>query len=121
MVNEYIPVFNKFIYILKEKTMPVKPSEKEEEYFARQELERKKKLEEEKLKRLAEEEKTKMKELHFMHCPKCGMELNEIDYKGIKIDKCFNCEGIWLDAGEMEQVSNLEKGSIDKLFSLFKK
>ena len=106
---------------LKETTMPVKPSEKEEEYFARQELERKKLLEEEKRKKLAEEEKIKLKELHYMHCPNFGIELNEIDYKGIKIDKCFNCAGIWLDAGEMEQLSSLEKGSIDKLFSLFKK
>ena len=101
--------------------MPVKPSEKEEEYFARQELERKKKLEEEKQKKLAEEEKVRLKDLHFMRCPKCGMELSEIDYKGIKIDKCFNCEGIWLDAGEMEIVSQLEKSSLDKLFSIFRK
>jgi len=101
--------------------MPVKPSEKEEEYFARLELERRKKLEEEKQKKLAEDEKRKLKELHYMRCPKCGMELSEIDYKGIKVDKCFNCEGIWLDAGELEAVSKLEKNSIDKLFSLFKK
>ncbi|HSP88638.1 MAG TPA: zf-TFIIB domain-containing protein [Ignavibacteriaceae bacterium] len=101
--------------------MPVKPSDKEEEYFTRQELERKKKIEEEKQKKLAESEKDRLKELHYMRCPKCGMELSEIDYKGIKIDKCFSCEGIWLDAGEMETVSQLEKTSFDKLFSIFKK
>jgi len=101
--------------------MPVKPSEKEEEYFIRQELERKKKLEEEKQKLLVEEEKRRLKELHFMRCPKCGSELGEIDYKGIKIDKCFNCEGIFLDAGELEQISNLEKSSFDKIFSIFRK
>ncbi len=101
--------------------MPVKPSEQEEEYFARQELERRKKLEEEKQKKLAEDEKLKLKELHYMHCPKCGMDLGEIDYKGIKIDKCFSCGGIWLDAGEIEVVSELEKTSLNKLFSIFKK
>jgi uncharacterized protein len=101
--------------------MPVKPSEKEEEYFARQEMERKKKAEEERLKQFAEEEKNRLKELHHMRCPKCGMELNEIEYKGVHIDKCFNCEGIWLDAGELETISQFEKGSMDKLFSLFKK
>jgi hypothetical protein len=101
--------------------MPVKPSEKEEEYFARLELERRKKIEQEKLQRIADDKKREMKELHFMHCPKCGMELTEIDYKGIKIDKCFQCEGVWLDAGELESVSKLEKGSLDKLFSIFKK
>ncbi len=56
-----------------------------------------------------------------MRCPKCGMELIEIKYKGILVDKCSECEGIWLDAGELENVSKLEKGGLDKLFSVFKK
>lgn len=101
--------------------MPLKPSEQEEEYFARKEFERKKKIEEEKHKKLGEEEKKRLKELHYMRCPKCGMELIEIDYKGIKIDECSECEGIWLDAGELETVSRLEKTGLDKLFSVFKK
>ena len=49
------------------------------------------------------------------------MELIEIDYRRIKIDKCSECEGIWLDAGELEAVSRLEKTGLDKLFSIFKK
>jgi uncharacterized protein len=101
--------------------MSVKPSEKEEEYFARLELERKKKIEEEKLKQLAEDEKLRLKELHHMRCPKCGMELSEVEFKGVHIDKCLNCEGIWLDAGELETVSKFKKDSLDKLFSIFKK
>ena len=75
--------------------MGTKPSEKEEGYFARMEFERRKKIEEEKHRKLAEEEKKKLKDLHFMRCPKCGMELIEIDYRSIKIDKCSECEGIW--------------------------
>ncbi len=55
-----------------------------------------------------------------MRCPKCGMELIEVDYKGMKIDKCSECEGIWLDAGELEGVSKLEKSGLDKLSSVFK-
>jgi hypothetical protein len=98
-----------------------KPSELEEEYMARMEYEKRKKLEEEKHKKLAEEEKRRLKELHYMRCPKCGMELIEIDYKTIKVDKCSECEGIWLDAGELEAVSRLEKTGIDKLFGVFKK
>ncbi len=101
--------------------MPVKPGEREEEYIARMEYEGKKKIEEEKHKKLAEEEKMRLKDLHYMRCPKCGMELIEIDYKGIKIDKCSECEGIWLDAGELEAVSRFEKTTFDKLFSVFKK
>jgi hypothetical protein len=101
--------------------MVSKPSEKEEEYFARIEFARRKKLEEEKHRKLKEEDKKRLKELHYMRCPKCGMELIEIDYKGIKVDKCSECEGVWLDAGELEAVSKLEKTSLDKLFSVFKK
>jgi ssDNA-binding Zn-finger/Zn-ribbon topoisomerase 1 len=98
-----------------------KPSEKEEEYFARMEFERRKKLEEEKHGKLKEEDKKRQKELHYMRCPKCGMELIEIDYKGVKVDKCSECEGVWLDAGELEAISRFEKTNLDKLFSVFKK
>ncbi|OIP64501.1 MAG: hypothetical protein CO150_06030 [Nitrospirae bacterium CG_4_9_14_3_um_filter_53_35] len=99
----------------------MRPSEKEAEYFARMEFEGKKKIEEEKHKRLAAEEKKKRKELHYMMCPKCGMELIEIDYKEIKIDKCSECAGVWLDAGEMEQVAKMDKTGLNKLFNVFKK
>lgn len=99
----------------------MKPSEKEEEFFARQSFEKKRKLEEEKQKALAGDQKKKARELHFMKCPKCGMDLIEIDYKKIKIDKCSSCAGVWLDAGEMEQVARMEKGGLDKLFSVFAK
>jgi nitrate/TMAO reductase-like tetraheme cytochrome c subunit len=97
-----------------------KPSEKEEEFFARQEFERRKKIEEEKYKKMAEEERKRLKELHFMKCPKCGMDLVEIDYKNIKADKCSHCDGIWLDAGELEALFNLEKSIFDKILGVFK-
>jgi hypothetical protein len=44
--------------------MVLKPTEKEEEYFARSEFERKKKIEEEKHKNLAEAEKKRLSQLH---------------------------------------------------------
>jgi hypothetical protein len=98
-----------------------KPSELEEEYFARLEFEKRKKIEEEKHKQLEDQEKKRLRELHHMRCPKCGLELIEVDYKKIKVDKCSECDGIWLDAGELEAVSRLEKSGIDKLFGVFKK
>jgi hypothetical protein len=36
------------------------------------------------------------------------MHLKEIDYKRVKADKCMQCEGIWLDAGELDKISLLE-------------
>jgi len=101
--------------------MPIKPSEKEEEYFARQMFETKQKVEQEKQQKLAEAERQKAKDLHFMKCPKCGMNLVEIDYKSIKVDRCSSCEGIWLDTGELARIVKLEKGALDRLFSVFAK
>jgi len=102
-------------------SMPIKPTEKEEEYFVRVEFEKLKKIEGEKHKMLKKEEKRRLKELHFMRCPKCGMEIIEVDYKGLKVDKCSECDGVWLDAGELEAVAKMDKSGIDKLFSIFTK
>ena len=30
-----------------------------------------------------------------MWCPKCAIKLIEIDYKGIKVDRCSECEGMY--------------------------
>ena len=99
--------------------MPVRPSDQEEEYFAKVEIERRRKLEEERTKAVAEAERNRLKELHYMRCPKCGMELHEIEYRGVKIDKCFQCEGLWLDAGELETLSKLEQTAASKAFKIF--
>jgi len=100
--------------------MPVKPTEKEEEYFAREEFNRATKIEQKRQKEIETENRLKLKELHFMRCPKCGMQLVEIDYRGIKIDKCTACEGIWLDAGELELIAQLDRSVIDKFFAGFR-
>jgi hypothetical protein len=100
--------------------MPVKPTDKEEEFFAREELKRLKKAEEEKQSQIQQQERNRLKELHYMRCPKCGMELIEIDYKGITIDRCSECDGVWLDAGELEALAKMEKSGLDKFFSIFK-
>ena len=86
-----------------------KPTESEEEYIARIEYQRRKKV---------EEEKRQRKELHFMHCPKCGMKLIEVDYKSLKVDRCSSCNGIWLDAGELEAAVELERGLLGRIFGL---
>jgi hypothetical protein len=101
--------------------MPVQPSQKEEEYFARVELEKRKKLQEERLKTLAEEEKRRLRDFHYMRCPKCGMGLREINHRGINVDKCFSCDGLWLDAGEIDVLAKLDRPALDKLFSAFKR
>ena len=50
------------------------------------------------------EQQRKLRELHFMRCPKCGHELKSEDLEGIEIDRCTFCEGIFMDAGELEDL-----------------
>lgn len=103
--------------------MPVKPSEKEEEYFLRVEAERKKKIAEERARKLEEQQREELKKLHWMHCPKCGMELQTIRYRDIEVDRCFNCSGTWLDQGELEKVAAEEGkkgGTLSTILRVFR-
>lgn len=98
-----------------------RPSSKEEEYFKRLEIERMRKLESERLAKMAEQEKQRLRELHYMKCPKCGMDLLEVQYGSVTLDRCTTCEGTWFDAGEFESLlTDKDSGFFSKLVSLFK-
>ena len=98
--------------------MPIRPSEDEEAYFHRQEMERLQRQAKEKAALMEDEHKRQLKEQHYMHCPKCGMDLHEFDFKGVKLDRCSGCGGTWFDQGEMEQLLN--RGEMfDRLKSFF--
>ena len=43
-----------------------------------------------------------------MRCPKCDGALHETNYENIKIDVCDGCSGVWLDAGELAQITHNE-------------
>ena len=49
-------------------------------------------------------------ELHSLKCPKCGHGMSEIMHEGITIDRCSNCQGLWFDEDEAQQLKKL-KGS----------
>ncbi|HEX2120140.1 MAG TPA: zf-TFIIB domain-containing protein [Thermoanaerobaculia bacterium] len=98
-----------------------KPSKAEDEYFARQELERRKNWAQEQAAKMAGEEKERIRQQHWMKCPKCGMDLTEIELHGVKVDQCANCGGIFLDKGEIDQLAKQEdKGIADRVFSIFR-
>jgi uncharacterized protein len=101
--------------------MPVKPSENEEEYFARQEAELKRKLASEHQAKLKAEERERERSLHYMKCPKCGMQLQEIAFGNVRVDKCFNCEGLWLDNGELEKITRKDSGFMGSLLNVFRR
>ena len=99
--------------------MPVKPSEQEEEYFARQEFERRKKALVEQESRTAEEERLRVLAAARDRCPKCGAPLVAVHYRGVELDKCSRCQGVWLDCGELEQVVAEEKRFLGGLKRIF--
>lgn len=98
-----------------------KPSKNEDEYFARQELERRKKWAQEQNAKMAAEQKEQLRQAHWMKCPKCGMDLKEIEVHSVKVDQCANCGGVFLDAGEMEQIAKHDEGGVmGRVFSMFR-
>jgi PAT family beta-lactamase induction signal transducer AmpG len=49
-----------------------------------------------------------------MRCPKCRSDMEQIEYEGTEVDRCTTCNGIWFDAGEIEQLrSKQAAASID--------
>ena len=54
---------------------------------------------------LSDEERERLRALHWMRCPKCGLHLDEITFRDVKVDKCFGCGGVYLDDGELEQLA----------------
>ena len=49
---------------------------------------------------------------HYMRCPKCGGQLEEHEHHHMKIDRCQDCGGIWLDKGEMEMIEHVDQSNV---------
>lgn len=95
---------------------------KEEEYF----YNLNKALIEKKRKELDQQQykqkKDALRDQHWMHCPKCGHQMEEVNHLGIMIDRCGECRGIYFDKGELDILleSKEQKGFLDGLKKLFK-
>ncbi len=79
-----------------------KPSEAEEEYFAREESARRERETLEIARQTAVAEQERLKQLHYMKCPKCGFDLHQTLFRGVTIDKCYHCGGMWFDEKELD-------------------
>ena len=82
-----------------------KPSQTEEDYFAREDIEKRYKLAREVAARQQVAEAQALRDAHFMHCPKCGHALQTIQLREVAVDRCFHCHGTWLDEGELEKLA----------------
>lgn len=98
--------------------MRAKPSE--EEYFARREAGRGRKVAAQRQANLVIEDRERKRVLHSMKCPKCGMELEEIIFDDVRVDKCFSCDGLWLDKGELDLIQQKEIGFMARVLSVFR-
>jgi uncharacterized protein len=78
-----------------------KPSQNEDEYFARQEAEL---LKQQRLVQ-AQAARNAERKTHLGKCPRCGADLETLDLHGVQIDRCPEDNGMWLDAGEFEQLA----------------
>jgi Zn-finger nucleic acid-binding protein len=54
-----------------------------------------------------------------MRCPKCGMQLKEIEFGAVRLDQCCSCEGLWLDKGELDLIRRKEGGFMGRMLSVF--
>lgn len=98
-----------------------KPSHEEDEFFAKEEATRLHNQAMERARKMQEEERERLKALHFMHCPKCGFELTTVKFKGLAVDKCFHCNGTWLDAGELEALAGKESDFLHRIVAVFQR
>ncbi|HEY5546772.1 MAG TPA: zf-TFIIB domain-containing protein [Gemmatimonadaceae bacterium] len=85
-----------------------KPSKTEDEYFVKLDAEL---IKAQRAKLDAERAKAE-RDSHYMRCPKCGGQLEEIEFHHMKIDRCKDCGGIWLDKGEMEMLEHIDQSNI---------
>lgn len=90
-----------------------KPSRTEEDYFTKRDLE----LLRQKRHQLKEEADREERQQHFMKCPKCGAGLCHEEFHGVTMDRCTECDGIWLDSGEIDNLTtDTEPGLLGRVF-----
>jgi Zn-finger nucleic acid-binding protein len=54
-----------------------------------------------------------------MNCPKCNVELRPQNDRGVEVEACPKCEGMWLTPAELDQLENQAFNNEDNKGSLF--
>ena len=52
-----------------------------------------------------------------MRCPKCDVEMMSFAFQGIEVDRCPQCDGVWLDKGELEAILERNLGDAIEMVS----
>jgi len=77
----------------------------EDEYFAREEIEKHHKLAKELALQRAQHEAEALKKAHWHKCPNCGNDLTTVTVRGLGVQRCFHCQGTWLEAGVLDKLA----------------
>jgi len=48
-----------------------------------------------------------------MLCPKCGDDLKEIKFSGVKVDNCSSCKGKWFEKNELRKAKDKKEERIN--------
>ena len=84
----------------------------EKDYFQKQDQEKIARLAAERRDRLAEEAAEKLRAEHWMRCAKCGNEMETMAFRGVEIERCAECGGVYLDQGELETLAGEDKSGV---------
>jgi uncharacterized protein len=62
------------------------------------------------------------KDLHYLHCPRCGHALTTVLAENLEVEACEPCKGVWLGKTELEVLVKLpvekRKGFLNHLFGI---
>lgn len=94
-------------------------SDPERDIAELQEISRRREAARKRYSELPEADRARLKQLHWMYCPKCGAELTEVQFRAVKVDKCFSCGGVFLDDGELEQLTG-KPGWFESMLRFFR-
>ena len=94
----------------------------ENEYFAKERTEEMRRAALLAKKAMASEQQRALKEVHFMHCPNCGMKMQDVSLGDLgKVSACFSCNGVFLDRSHLKVIAApQQKGIMAAILNWFK-
>ena len=87
-------------------------STNEDEYFAREDAEKLRKIAADQRAALDAAEKARLAQLHKDRCPSCGMAMGAVTFRGMHIRRCFTCNDISLTGADFEKLAHDSKGGL---------
>jgi uncharacterized protein len=94
---------------------PVKKITPEDIYFQGRDQD----LVEQKKKELEQKHFEETRKLCYNRCPKCGVELEVLNFTHVSIEQCLLCSGIWLDKEDLEKMRDKGPFLVKALMKIF--